>query len=161
MTRYIKQRDNFRCGPVAVINSLRWAGADISTNYVYELTDKCLATPTNGGTPHYAFDRILREDGKGLLNVDLILKPRMYEIEDHLKKGGVAVLNYVWFDERDGDSHRHYVLITEESKSGRTFEVVNDFKTRPAATKIRRKTFAKYFDFRNDETAKAWLLTKV
>lgn len=161
MTQYIKQRDTFRCGPVAIVNSLRWAGVDIATNYVYELTDKCLTTPTNGGTPHYAFDRVLRENGKDVIEVNLVLKPRMHEIEEHLKKGGAVALNYLWYDERDNESHRHYVLITEESKSGRTFEVVNDYRTRPAATKVRRKTFAKYFDFKNDEAAKAWLLTKV
>lgn len=159
MTQYIKQRDKFRCGPVAILNSLRWAGADISTSYVYELTDKCAATPTNGGTSHHALDRILREDGKGLLEVDLILKPRMYEVEEHLQKGGSVILNYMWGGE--DDTHRHFVLLTEESKSGKTFEVVNGSRTQPAASKIRRKTFARYFDFRNDETAKAWLLTKV
>jgi len=160
MIHYVKQRDKFRCGPVAVLNSLRWVGADVSANYVYELSEKC-KTKSYGmsGTNYYNFDRILRDEGQDLVNVKLILKPRLYEIEEHLREGGVVVLNYAWGQE---DSHRHYTFIPEESETGKTFVMVNEFDNRPAVTKVRRKTFVnRCFAHRNDDDAKAWLLTKV
>ena len=157
MTQYIKQRDKFRCGPVAVLNSLRWAGANVSTNYVYELSEKCKTRPFGyGGTSHHDFDRVMRKEGGELFKADLILKPRINEIEEHLKKGGALVLNYAW------GKHRHFVLLTEVSETGKTFAMINDFANRPAVVKVRRKTFIeRCLMHRNDEDAKAWLLTKV
>lgn len=158
MTRYIKQRDKYSCGPVAVFNSLRWAGADVSSSYVYDLKDKCKleVSEEKQGVEHYDFDRVLREEGIDLFRVDLILKPRMSEIETHLQTGGALVLNYAW------EEGRHYTLVTEESETGKTFEMVNEFSKRPTVVKVRRKTFVeRCLSFRNDITAKAWLLTKV
>lgn len=163
MTQYIKQRDKFRCGPIAVFNSLRWAGADISARYVYELTDKCNTKHFGqGGTDHHDFDRVLREEAAELVKIDLILKPRMYEIEEHLKNGGALVLNFAYNRDELVGVHRHYTLLTEISETGKTLEMVNGYSNRPAVQKIRRKTFVTdCLSHTRDKDAKAWFLTKV
>lgn len=160
MARYIKQRDKFSCGPVAILNALRWAGADVSTGYVYVLSDKCRCVPVGVrrdkvGTDHYDFDRVIRQESEGLFRVDLILKPRLEEIETHLQDGGAVVLNY------KHEKARHFNLLTEVSESGKTFELVNDFSEKMAVVKVRRKTFFdRCLKFNNDIGRKGWFLTK-
>ena len=49
MIRYIKQRDKYSCGPVAIMNVLKWAGAEFSYQGKIKLFQQlCFCKPSNG-----------------------------------------------------------------------------------------------------------------
>ena len=162
MSLFTKQRDKFRCGPVAILNALRWAGVDIPYDEIHFIGELCIVTSPDGST-HGSFDKALRKMGDNHFTVRKVMKPSLFEIEEHLRLGGALVLNYRWrrdwiMDPKKRTS-RHYSLIIGISDSGRTFYVVNGRRKRKALKGIRREDFKKWeLRFPKDDL-KAWFLT--
>lgn len=155
---YIKQRDNFRCGPVLVLNTLRWAGLDVPYNYVYDLTEKCECTVPEG-TQFTEFNRTLREEAEGILDITMVRRPSITRIEEHLHNGGAVAVN---FKTGSRFRERHYALLTDVSAGGKYFGVVNGFSNRPAYTRMsRERLFRQHLlAYCGDSKYKAWLLSK-
>ncbi len=161
--RYVKQRDHYSCGPVAIMNVLKWVG--VRFNYqerIKVLQEACDCVPTRG-TRHAAFDRALRHV-VGLLPVDVrvrrVHRPKLSQIEEHLLSGGIVVLNYRWKTDEEGFS-RHFVLLTKVSGNGKYFLTANDSTGGPAARVINRATLKKFnlrFQ-RPDPHYKAWFVS--
>ena len=162
MPRYTKQRDDFRCGPVSILNALKWAGVDIShAASIAYLSELCDCTESLG-TAHKDFDRAIRKAGKGILRVRLVRHPSLGEIEEHLREGGALVLNYRWRREKKGTAARHFSLLTDISPSGRSFYIANGRHDRKALQRMNRERFKKWelrFQ-RTDPNYKAWFLTR-
>jgi hypothetical protein len=81
-------------------------------------------------------------------------------MEEHLRSGGIVVLNYRWVADEKGFS-RHFMLLTKISTLGKSFLTVNDFKNGPAIRRITRKTLKKFnlrFQ-RPDPHYKAWFVS--
>jgi len=161
--RYTRQRDSFTCGPVAVLNAVRWSGGkaryeDKFDNYV----GRCRCVPP-WGTKHGAFDRVLRVEGDGLYKVRRVYRPTIAQITSHLLNGGAVILNY-----RTGKKHkdprkerRHFYMLTESSPFGLVFGAVNRNYNTPAFSEI------SFLDLqedckhrRSDRAFKAWFLTR-
>ena len=121
----------------------------------------CECTEPNG-TNHAAFDRALRITAEVLpvnLKVRRVYKPKLGQIEEHLKAGGILVLNYRW--RRKDEGARHFMLVTKISDTGKSFLVVNDHRSGRAARRITRKTF-KNWNLRyqrTDRSYKAWFIS--
>jgi hypothetical protein len=153
--RFIKQRDKFRCAPVAALNALRWAGVDADSELIYTLEEEMDCT-YNGTKPRH-FDRVLREYGSNVFSVLRHSYQSIAELEEHLLGDGAAIVNF------QHDHGRHYAMITNMSKTGGTFEVVNWFsgKDVPSVVHCRRKTFLKDIFYRKgDPLYKIWFLEK-
>lgn len=161
--RYVKQRDHYSCGPVAIMNVLKWVG--VRFNYqerIKVLQEACDCVPTRG-TRHAAFDRALRLAAK-LVTADVrirrVHRPKLSQIEEHLRSGGAVVLNYRWKTDEKGFS-RHFMLLTKVYGSGKYFLTVNDRTDGPAARGIHRATLKKFnLRFQRPDTHyKAWFVS--
>ena len=137
--RYVKQRDGYGCGPVAVINSLKFFGADISLARDQEMIyDLCRCAPkgqhhTNSnfsGTKASDFYRGLRQAGDYFLGENELVVwtrclPYLKGIEYWLEeKKGVVVLLIL---RRCENKYRgHYITVT--GRHGKGFLVTNDLR---------------------------------
>ena len=161
--RYVKQRDKYRCGPVAIMNVLKWSGEGEPHDYLRDwATHVCDCTPPDG-TPHKAFEAGLRQASKVYGHpfvVRKVMSPTLAEISSHLRGGGALVLNYHW--ERKGSSARHFSVLTEISDSGRSFRVINGRRRGRAAKWIKREDFKNHEQRfqRTDKSHKAWFVTR-
>ena len=158
--KYIVQPDKYSCGPVAIFNALRWAGNKIHVSELKRIKEdaKCVSsgkTKDKAGTMHNDFDRVIRKEGEGIFTVKRIYRPKISEMEEHIRNGGAIAMTY------KHSRGRHFMLLTNVSKSGQTFEIINDQIKPPAARQMKRKTlFNTIFEYKNDHKRKAWFLTK-
>ena len=160
MPRYVKQRDKYSCGPVAILNALRWAGVNADYGQsVKRFTATCKCAPPEG-TAHREFDSALRKAGKRIFQVRRVHRPLLPQIEAHLQEGGVIVFNYYW--RKKDEEHRHFILLAGISGSGRTFYTVNDFRKGRALRKYQRRYFKKWhLRFQStDPHYKAWFVSR-
>ena len=159
--RYMKQRDQYSCGPVAIMNTLKWSGFKFSYEDQIEHFQSLCGCTSSEGTFHAPFDKALRIASKELggFNVKRIYYPKLWQIEKHLEAGGVIVLSYSW--EVDEDYSRHFSLITGISSSRRSFLMVNDFRKGPALKRITRQKFkSRNLRFqRTDSAYKGWFVS--
>ncbi len=161
--KYFKQRDKFRCGPVAILNALKWAGVAVTVKH--DLPRLCrLCSCVDSGIQHEAMNRGLRKAGRGHFTTRLVWHPKLHEIENHLRSGGAIIVNYHW--EKVTRYHieisRHYVLMSDMSDSGTYFGMANYQQKRPAYQRVHRNTIKNHLlrYQRVDRKYKAWFLTK-
>lgn len=141
--RYVKQRDKYSCGPVAIMNVLKWVGVKFTYNTrIKVLQEICNCIPIRG-TKHAAFDKAFRRTME-LLPIDIrvrrVHRPKLKQIEDHLRSKGIVILNYRWQSKGVKGISRHFMLLTKIYGTGKYFLVVNDYSDGPAAHTIHRKT---------------------
>jgi len=95
MPRYIRQRDNYSCGPVALLNALKWAGATKGTSYetVPSWRDACRTTRRRGTsfTDLFRAARMLPLIGARKARP----KVKLADINAHLRHGGAVILGSV------------------------------------------------------------------
>lgn len=161
--RYFKQRDFSRCGPVAIFNSLKWAGVDVTIKH--DFSRICRLCPYDGkGVPHVYMDRTLRKAGRGHFTARLVRRPKLREIENHLRSGGAVIFNFYWekVTRNHIETSRHYVLMSDMSPSGTYFGMANYQKERPAYQRVHRNTIKNHLlrYQRTDRIYKAWFLTR-
>lgn len=159
--RYVKQRDKYSCGPVALMNILKWGGSLLSYDDQRDpLTTLCKCT-SDDGTKWGKFDQALRKVSKRHkgFTVEKVRRPTLTEIEEHLRAGGALVLNYHW--QYRGKEDRHYSIVVGVSDSGRSFRVVNGRKRGRAAKWIRREKFKNWEQRfqRTDPHHQAWFIS--
>lgn len=159
--RYVKQRDKFSCGPVAIMNVLKWAGVELSHDETIKPFRTICRCDPEVGTNHPNFDRALRliTDEVGGIKVRRVYKPKLPEIEQHLREEGIVILNYHW--RYDDEWNRHFMLLVNVSESGKSFLTVNDNRKGPALKREMRETVKKNnFRFqRVDPHFKAWFIS--
>src|SRR5271165_2337548 len=96
MTRYIKQYAETTCGPVALINSLKWAGIDATHEKTLEKAKKETAWDIEGVYTG-PFIRGARKMGRGLFTVShLQYTPKT--VKNHILDGGAAYLTHIAYD---------------------------------------------------------------
>lgn len=145
--RYIKQRDHHSCGPVALLNALKWAGYKVSYNkHFRSIYRSCKCSDT--GTFDCDFDSAIRryrhlivmpEDGP-------FEQPYIGLIDEHLDNGGAVVFSYIYKSCRGMDSHLSLCI----GRSGKTYMFVNDSEFKPTICKRKRKTVVKMLKFKDD-----------
>lgn len=160
--RYVKQRDKFSCGPVAIMNILKWSGERFSYQETIDLFRKLCECNNPRGTNHPNFDKALRAVTKRLggFHVRRVHNPKLPEVEKHLREEGVVILNYFWRNEKEG-AYRHFTLLTSVSETGKSFLTVNDNWEGPALQRETRASVKKHnFRFqRSDPHFGAWFIS--
>lgn len=162
--RYVRQVDLYSCGPVSILNILKWAGLNASQEaYLPFLQFGCQtidledSTWDNNGTSNIDFDRVLRYVGKGTFKVRRKKNPRFKDIQEHLLTGGAVALAYHW--DEDNQSGEHFMFISEISR-GR-FICINDHRARQENTvAARHPTSIKKWLKKSKDCPCAWFLTK-
>jgi hypothetical protein len=159
MERYHRQMDNFRCGPVAIYNTLKYVGFDISyNNTISYISDACnCATRRNsGGTDPIILRKVLRSFGiKHSMKKHLTMK----DIDHHLKNNKAMILRYSWVG-KDEERYGHFYLIV--GKKNKSYLTVNLYSDRTISWR-RRKTIVNTLisSSRKDEwCAWAWIIDK-
>lgn len=159
MPRYTKQRDHYNCGPVAILNALRWAGINAPyASRIASLERWCRSEPPDQGCSDTNFDRALRRAGSGIFLVRRVYQPLPRDIKAHLGAGEAVILNYGW---KDGDRYgRHFSLIVPGS-SRAPFRTVNAHTKGPAERDHGFKILREIgYQFQPDERRKGWFLTR-
>ncbi len=129
MPRYVRQHDEFRCGPVVILNALKWAGCNVTAGLIPKLCREVKCTRT--GTYKTELARGLVNRGKRNFSVRQDCRPSLKKIEECLREGGAVLLSYWYYKEKPlskrGQLQGHYALVTGVSPSRETFYVANYF----------------------------------
>ena len=163
MVRYTRQYNEYTCGPVAIINALKWSGHKATLKQDLKLfAQECRCEPCNG-TSHGNFDRVLRAKSNGRFTVRRRVCPNLADIEQHLLRPKCAVIiNFLRVDENEKELDAHYALLTGITESEK-FMQINSFngKTVEMATK---QQLLRDLEKRKGKNGKiyprAWFLTK-
>ena len=65
--RYCKQRNDFECAPIAILNALKWSGVRVTLNDVAEIRKVCKTN--RHGTYSKYFRRELKKRGSGYFDI--------------------------------------------------------------------------------------------
>lgn len=150
--RYISQRGENDCGPVAVFNLIRWAGGKINvTPGLSRLGQMCLPLGPEFGASAPDITTTLSHVKRGLFSFSYRKRPTLLQIEEHLKCGGAI---YVIHPNEVG---LHASLLIGVSKDGRSFGGVNTYEGE-ANSKIQRKVVRSWARYSNTV---AWFVTRI
>lgn len=156
--RYVKQKDHYSCGPIAIMNALKWAG--LYTTYkthFHKIRSLCKTTISWGTTPDNMSAALLKH--RKYLSFVTKSLVTLREIEKHLDSGGAVILEYWFWDEMDYDGH--YVFIFREY--GYDFIAVNDMSGAPTAKPCPRdmlKSMLSCKKYRHTGSPSAWFISK-
>jgi len=156
--RYIKQKDTYSCGPVALINALKWAGFKYTYKDLKRFQRLCKCTYPNGCSWN-DFTSAIRSMSK-LMTTTRKNWPGILDINNHLREGGIIVLSY----RLDPLDNSHYLLIVDYDPAKKEYTVVNkDGGEKRAESKISWGDMAEilkhhYVVERRLESPSAWFL---
>lgn len=161
--RYLRQYNNFSCGPIAILNALKWAGRRVTYAYHYEqLAVDCglKADEDDYGTDNRDLDRVLRMHGKDYYTVRKPKTPTFEEFEQHLKNGGSAILCYLHYDEEGPEGH--YAFFPEYLEESDIFVGINDkmYETYTERTRTELLNRFKKREHGKSTYPRVWLLTR-
>lgn len=153
--RFIKQRDTFSCGPVAMINLYKWAGFPFTYKDVKPM-QKVLGTGKPSGVTGLCgtFSHVIEKE---LENCDLIDYKRYYygsspgaykKMEKHLDDGGCCIINVYW-----NNGGGHYFLVIAHTKN--KYVTVNYAEGRNTVMFVDKKQLQKYMKNSNWD-AEGW-----
>ena len=115
--KYINvQKHNTSCGPIAIMNTIKWLGGSISYDYIDMF--RAFSWSQENGTDALSLSNTLKSFN---IKYNLTSHPTVKDIEKVLKRGNACILLYVWYFE--GKSGAHYVFIDEDS--GDYFRAMN------------------------------------
>ena len=126
--RYIKQKDKSSCGPIAILNILRWKGEAWATQS-YLPVIKILCGWSKDGTYPTRMQSVMRALSiKYKVTTHLTLK----EVDKHIDDGGIFLIGYA-VDEK----HSHYCLCIAKTK--KSYTLVN--RSKKSTSRCSRKVF--------------------
>jgi len=161
--RYCKQLEGYSCGPVAILNALKWAGLKKTYKDVKEYKEKCFYDGWEGGVNVNDFSRAFFTYRKHLV-IRYRRNFNIGELDKHLETGGAAVVNLRRFDLIDGWKG-HFFLVIGKSESGKCFKTVNGYRREGvgAVGWVSRKEFVKHLRssrIYRPAGGRAWFLKK-
>lgn len=109
-SRYSKQYNNFSCGPVAILNALKWAKRGYSVKKdLKRISKRC--NLKNDGSFVRDFHNALKKESKGIFLYKRYTKFTANKMIEHLLDGGAILLNYRFVYKDEGQEIRHYTFI--------------------------------------------------
>ncbi len=140
--RYCNQREKYSCGPVAILNALKWAGLKKTYKDVKEIEKGCPPDDYRiGGINPNNFTRLFYKYGEHLI-IRYRKNINIGELDKHLEMGHAAVINLRRFNFNRG-WEGHYFLVIGKSELAKCFKVVNGYG-KPATIWMSRKEFIKH-----------------
>lgn len=167
MPRYLRQPDKYGCGPIAIMNALKWAGARVTlANYKLFRTATCCVSP-DGTDPKsvYTALRLFEEN----FTIRKLRKIAIRAITGHLRAGGTAIVSFGFDDDSDSAHNRagHFYFLISVSNTGKQFIGINYWPSRKrTVSRLSRKTLINDFRKRKCICGKCsgwptvWLLTR-
>ena len=125
MIRYVKQNDQFTCGPLGIANALKFAGVEFSYKSIRKsLMVRMRCTKISRGTYDGLFDKAVRDILRPYMFCRKFKRPSIKLITEHIQSGGAVLSTFKW-DWNIGTNHRHVGLIVSELDEGQWFGCVN------------------------------------
>ena len=149
MVRYTKQYCRRDCGPVAVLNVLKWCGEKVSyKKHIKNIKSISDYDPRCGVDPPY-ISFAIKQVGLSYMR---IISPKIADIDRHLENNEALIIRFMY------DAHRgHYIFCY--SKSTKYYRVANYFNNSgELQTSIHRKTMVKLLKNYNPHKALVWLI---
>jgi len=106
MTRYIRQQDEYSCGPHAIINAMKWLGMPATAADLPRLKEECHTT-VGGGTWPKDLNIAIR---KNIPRVRWIIGPSLPQLDHYLSQGRAVILGYS-YQQDDGVEDAHFTLV--------------------------------------------------
>jgi len=150
---YVKQRDKYSCGPIAILNAIKWSGIKATYSSHFKRVSK-LSNSGICGIDNHDITKALNNYKK--LKYRIKKHITVEELEKHLIKGGSAIVGY---DFRiDGEDVGHYSFIA--GKKDRRFVIINHFVDKKIGhlTKKEINYILKYRGY--EDSPYAWLISK-
>jgi peptidase C39-like protein len=111
--KYIKQPDNYSCGPTAVINILKWLGKSASLADLPKIKRLCGTDITGTHDTYLTLGLVKSIRGIGTWEG---AAPNIRNLRSHLKSGGAAIIGYFYYIR--GEEHGHYVVCIKYTRAG-------------------------------------------
>lgn len=155
MIRYKKQTDKFRCGPVAILNALKWAGirADLE-----DISKKAKCRPFPHGTTCPELHNALLKFEK-FIKIRITCTVNIEFIRNQLSNGRSIIYNYEYYDKEDDRKYGHYFFIDSMSKTGKSLYLVNYKLNGPARIRMTTKKFVNQC-IRGNSDPTVWIIEK-
>ena len=144
--KWIKQRDEYSCGPVAIINILKWLGVNATYKWLPAVQNlcRCDIDGTSTADIESALKRLCIKYKKRM-------SPSLKKIDDHLNRNGIALVEY-YYAQDEG----HFALCIKKTK--KQYTLVNDVKE-ITVSRIYRKGFIKLIrSHRVNEAPLIWFI---
>ena len=136
--RYLVQRNEFSCGPIAIINTLKWCGARATYSSHYKKLVKDCKTDIHG-TSDSAFSYQLKRYTRGLVSeIVTDVGPELNNIMSHLENGGLVLLAH------ELPRYGHFVCLTYNAEA---ILAINDHKGN--TKKISKRTLKSWLKFKD------------
>ena len=124
MVRFVKQRDRFRCGPVAILNALKFFGKKCTYSDLKKISVSCHCWGP-GGTKESRLDEALRRLGKKYFRVRRTYNYSFDKIDEALRKNKLVIVDYVCVDENKKLRGHYSVLVRDKFYN---YYAVNNYK---------------------------------
>ena len=119
MIRYCKQPDDFSCGPVAIINAMKWRGQRASVRTHLKMLRKQCKTDRDG-TFTERMDKVLRQYVSGVEHID---GPSLKLFNKYIDLGHAVIISYA-YTRNDGVEEGHFAMCIGRDNS--FYTMVND-----------------------------------
>lgn len=156
MIRFAKQRNTYSCGPVAIINALKWAGRNITyIKHFKKIKKLCYTTSEYGTTPDGITNAL--EHYKKYISFERKELITLREIDQHLSEGGALILEY-WFKECGNNYDGHYSFIFRMNE--KDFIAVNNMNeiTVKKCNRVSLRNILSCKKYRHTGSPSAWLI---
>lgn len=90
--RYCVQRDNYSCGPVAIINASKWCGVNFTLNDLKAIRKKCKTDYE--GTQDDNFEKAIRHYLSDILIIKRRVNFKYRDVKKHLRNGGAVIVSH-------------------------------------------------------------------
>lgn len=152
--RYARQIRRYTCAPIALLNTLKWAGYRCDRkSYIENLIERtrCISTGDETGTFKSDMYEALQNTPE-FSRVSEVIRPTLKTIDNQLDSGGAVILSI------DGKNYGHTFLCAGRTK--KNYIVVNLY-FKETINNIRRKTMSKYLRGNFDGFGSyCWLISK-
>ena len=111
MIKWIKQRNQHSCVPIAILNLLKWCGHSVSYRKDFGVWSEQV-NHTKDGTHIRDYAAILNQIPE--IRVKRVTRPTIAEIDRVLSTGSVVLLRCAW---KMPEIHRHLLLIVGRKKN--------------------------------------------
>lgn len=156
--RYASQRDQFRCGPYALLNALKWAGWNYSERRHKKYLCKLVNCRDTGTNRLDMFTGIIKLHNKFEF-IEYNRSITINKINRHLRDGGGAIVNIHFYKRDKNKWYGHWVFIEGLGKRG--YKVVN-YSQRSTISFVKPWTFRREFfnTLKCDDHVSCWLLRR-
>lgn len=155
--RYVGQKDGCNCGPISILNILKWCGYNATKKYLKDLKKYCKTTRAGTKSKNISFTlcRYKKIKSKFVNKINL----RILDI--YLDSGHAAlILQSKWT--KDEPERHYFIIIEKKEKFGRIYYKTINWGPDKKVAYLTRKKMVKVFkrSLRGNKDPRGWLVKR-